>query len=877
MAANENRKVTIRINGKEIENSIKAVEKEFHRLRNQVKNTTRGTKEYNEKVRELRRVRGMLDDHRRQVGGVRSAWKGMGGVIKGALLSFVSIGAVTAAVGSAVRTTKEFNATLDELQAITGANGEDLEYLREQAQKAGIQFGVTATNVLEAYKLAGSARPELLENTKALADFTEKAMVMSKATGEDLTKSIQDLTLIMNANNAETSEADRYINALAAASQKGAKEVPYLSQALANVGPGAASAGIAIEKNVAVLETFGEKGLDASKAGTQFRNILIAMQGDQANFTNGQFDFNKALENLEPIMNDTVALTKIFGKENVTGAQILAQNRTRVDELTEAITGTTTAYQQAIVNSDNLKSAQERLSSSYDSLMLAVMESDGMLTTLTDTLTGVLSVTRIMIKEQVGFGEASNLAQAELEGLEGTAKDLYIAEQELFDAREEASKLPFFIDDIYNRITGKDDERLESAEKSYRELRKIKDEEERLANARIEAQKKVAKEGIPAAQKYLTQLYKDYLEIKKKFDETGSILYNPDQIKREVDALDLALRDARNKQREAQDKGGSNGSNEEDNGVNRIIRSTMERLEIQKASEIDAAVEIEEVKKQLMAEGLDVRNQMHDEYLEEEKKKEEEYAQQIKQEKLEILGEGFDNGFQLLEQVASNAEQRELEALEKRKEMGLITEVKYEKEKERVQKKAFQKKKILDIAQAVINGALAVTKAMAQTGVLSPTVIPGIIASTAGQVALITAQKYEQGGLFEPLNGPSHAERGMPVIDPRTGQVRAELEGGEMIIRKSAVNASTLPTLQRINQSGQVPGINYSAASEAVMMEKGGVFGAGRAAGSNQDMQMILAAMDKWQKEFKVNLLLNDLEDETARKDKVEKLAGVAA
>lgn len=62
------------------------------------------------------------------------------------------------------------------------------------------------------------------------------------------------------------------------------------------------------------------------------------------------------------------------------------------------------------------------------------------------------------------------------------------------------------------------------------------------------------------------------------------------------------------------------------------------------------------------------------------------------------------------------------------------------KEKER----AWKSEQRASIAQALINGALAVTKVMAQTGVLSPFVIPGIIAGTAAQIAVIASQKMPQ-------------------------------------------------------------------------------------------------------------------------------------
>ena len=52
--------------------------------------------------------------------------------------------------------------------------------------------------------------------------------------------------------------------------------------------------------------------------------------------------------------------------------------------------------------------------------------------------------------------------------------------------------------------------------------------------------------------------------------------------------------------------------------------------------------------------------------------------------------------------------------------------------------------------------------------------------------------EYPDGGT---LNGPSHDNGGIPI----------EAEGGEFIIKRDSVNASTLDTLEYINKHGDLP------------------------------------------------------------------------
>jgi len=94
-------------------------------------------------------------------------------------------------------------------------------------------------------------------------------------------------------------------------------------------------------------------------------------------------------------------------------------------------------------------------------------------------------------------------------------------------------------------------------------------------------------------------------------------------------------------------------------------------------------------------------------------------------------------------------------------------------------------------AQAVINGALAITKVLAQTGTLSPFVIPMIVASTMAQLAVIESQQFAKGGMIEEyanggmVMGRSHAQGGEKFA---VGGRVVELEGGEAVINKRSTS-----------------------------------------------------------------------------------------
>jgi len=158
------------------------------------------------------------------------------------------------------------------------------------------------------------------------------------------------------------------------------------------------------------------------------------------------------------------------------------------------------------------------------------------------------------------------------------------------------------------------------------------------------------------------------------------------------------------------------------------------------------------------------------------------------QEQLQMFQTFSDSIFTIIGNNAQSRSRREQKLLEERKEAGVITEEQYEKQVEQVQRKAFERKKRLDIAQAIVNGALAMTQTAANVGFPLQFVFSPIVAAmTAAQIAVIASQKFADGGLLEKfanggmVQGKSHAQGGEKFA---VGGRVVELEGGEAVINK---------------------------------------------------------------------------------------------
>ena len=163
-------------------------------------------------------------------------------------------------------------------------------------------------------------------------------------------------------------------------------------------------------------------------------------------------------------------------------------------------------------------------------------------------------------------------------------------------------------------------------------------------------------------------------------------------------------------------------------------------------------------------------------------------------------------------EAVQETQDRELEILNSKIEEGLINEEqasqsrqrieeKAAKEKEKIERETFKRKKKQDIAMAITNGAMAITRILADVpkfdfGLSTAILTASAAASTAIQVATIKAQKFAKGGVIE---GKSHAEGGVPFTVDGVGGFEAE--GGEVIINKRSA-AMFRNELSMINQAG---------------------------------------------------------------------------
>jgi len=378
------RGVVIYLDGKEVANNAKAIRAEMKKVRSEIDSMTIGTKEYEAATRRYKQLNGILEEHKRGLRDIgvqteKNAKAQESLFAKGKRwLKDYSVAIITtfeALTGVAMQLNKfrkmaaEQEDAAANLKALTGLDDDNIAWLKQQAEtlsttmeKSGLRVRKSATEILEAYMLVGSKKPELLQDKEALNAVTIEAMRLAEAAKMELKDAVAGVTLAMNQYGASAEEAARYVNVLAAGSKFGAVGVATQTESIVKAGVAANMAKVPIEQLVGVLETLGERGIEGQIAGTQLKTFFLKLEAGAKETRPSVVGLQQALETLAAKNLSVTELTKMFGLESISTAQALISSADKVKYYTDAVTGTNTAVEQAAINSDTTaaKMAQVR-------------------------------------------------------------------------------------------------------------------------------------------------------------------------------------------------------------------------------------------------------------------------------------------------------------------------------------------------------------------------------------------------------------------------------------------------------------------------------------------------------------------------------------
>ncbi len=292
-----------------------------------------------------------------------------------------------------------FNAQLKDLEAITGISGEALDSLGEKGRETAKVFGGDASAMIESYKgILSRLGPDIAKNEEALDVMGRNVATLSKTMGNDATGAMDALTTSMLQFGVDLSdplaaseEMTRLMNVMAAGAKEGASEVPQISEALKQAGVQALDSKVSFEETNAALQALAQGGKYGSEAGVALRNVLGKMAGidvipkeaaDKLQALGVDYDivsdktlpFTDRLRELAKAQGDATIMAQVFGTENAAAAQILLRSVDYQDNLTQKITGTNTAIEQADVVMGSYNEKMARMNAWFNDLKISLFD-----------------------------------------------------------------------------------------------------------------------------------------------------------------------------------------------------------------------------------------------------------------------------------------------------------------------------------------------------------------------------------------------------------------------------------------------------------------------------------------------------------------------
>ena len=132
------RGIKIYIDGKEVEGSVGNINKQLRKLRGEMKNLTIGTEEYEKKAAEIRKLNGILDEHRSKLKGVENTVEGSVGQMR------ARVRELTEEIGKLAVGTEEYENKASQLRTLNSLIKEHQDYIKgvgDETQTTSGKFG----------------------------------------------------------------------------------------------------------------------------------------------------------------------------------------------------------------------------------------------------------------------------------------------------------------------------------------------------------------------------------------------------------------------------------------------------------------------------------------------------------------------------------------------------------------------------------------------------------------------------------------------------------------------------------------------------------------------------------------------------------------
>ena len=254
-----------------------------------------------------------------------------------------------------------FDGALGDLGAVTGQSGDELENFGKIAKATAGATKLTAVEVVALQKELA----KLGTSADDIAKLTLPIAQLSQALGEsgaDVAKIFKSIT---NQFGLTTLASIDLAGTILKSTTSSALNLTTLGTGMGYVGTQASIMGLSVEETSANLAVLADNGLSASKAGTGFRNVLIAAVKSGKSYD----EFIDGLAKKGLSAGDAI---KLFGKRAAAAGLLLVRNREEVIKLTAGLNDNEAVLAATIQQMGSAKGVTEQLTSAWGNLLINI-------------------------------------------------------------------------------------------------------------------------------------------------------------------------------------------------------------------------------------------------------------------------------------------------------------------------------------------------------------------------------------------------------------------------------------------------------------------------------------------------------------------------
>ena len=201
----------------------------------------------------------------------------VGNSIAGAGKKMMPLTTVIGGLGiAAVKTAADFDSSMSQVAAISGATGDDLQALRDKAREMGEKTKFSASEAADAMTYMAMAGWK----SKDMISGIDGIMSLAAASGEDLATTSDIVTDALTAFGLSAKDSGHFADILAAASSNANTNVSMMGETFKYCAPIAGALGFSAEDTAEAIGLMANAGIKSSQAGTALRTIMNNLARD---------------------------------------------------------------------------------------------------------------------------------------------------------------------------------------------------------------------------------------------------------------------------------------------------------------------------------------------------------------------------------------------------------------------------------------------------------------------------------------------------------------------------------------------------------------------------------------------------------------------